>query len=112
MKKFLIIFFLITSTSFAEEMKYLIKIKDHKFQPTEITVAAEQKFILVIENLDETLEEFESDDLRKEKLVGAGKKITIPVNALKPGEYKFYGDFHQKTAQGKIVVKPKSDPFF
>jgi len=24
---------------------------------------------------------------------------------LKVGEYKFYGDFHQKTAQGKIIVR-------
>jgi hypothetical protein len=24
---------------------------------------------------------------------------------LKPGEYKFFGDFHQDTAQGKIIIK-------
>jgi len=43
--------------------------------------------------------------LKKEKLVGAGKKVTLQIAPQKAGEYKFYGDFHQKTAQGKIIVK-------
>jgi len=93
------------SSALAADKEFLVQIKDHKFEPAEIAVAADQDFKLVIENTDKTLEEFESNDLKKEKLVGAGKKIVIPVKGLKPGEYKFFGDFHQKTAQGKIVVK-------
>jgi plastocyanin len=85
--------------------EFLIKIKDHRFEPSIINVPVNTSFKLIIENLDKTLEEFESDDLKKEKLVASGKKITIPVNGLNTGEYKFYGDFHQKTAQGKIIVK-------
>jgi len=96
---------LLTASAFGADKEYLVQIKDHKFQPEVIEIAAGERFILVIENLDKTLEEFESDDLKKEKLVHAGKKITIPVNPLKAGEYKFYGDFHQKTAQGKIIIK-------
>lgn len=91
--------------AFAAEAEFLVQIKDHKFEPSEIAVAANQDFKLVIENTDKTLEEFESNDLKKEKLVGAGKKIIIPIKGLKAGEYKFFGDFHQKTAQGKIIVK-------
>lgn len=91
--------------AFADSKEYLIQIKDHKFEPAKIEVAENQDFRLVIENTDKTLEEFESNDLKKEKLVGAGKKITIPVSGLKAGEYKFFGDFHQKTAQGVVVVK-------
>lgn len=107
MKKLLLIslLFIFTSSAFAGEKEFLVQIKDHQFQPSEITIPANQNFKLVIENLDKTLEEFESSDLRKEKLVGGGKKIIIPVSALKAGEYKFFGDFHQKTAQGKIIVK-------
>ncbi len=106
MKKilFLILVFL-TQNSFAAEKEYLIQIKDHKFEPATISVSANTKFKLIIENTDKTLEEFESVDLKKEKLVGAGKKIVIPVQALKPGKYKFFGDFHQKTAQGIVVVE-------
>ncbi len=98
-------FILNTSQSFAAAAEFLVQIKDHKFLPDKIEVAAGQDFKLVIENLDNTLEEFESNDLRKEKLVGAGKKIFIPIEGLKAGEYKFFGDFHQKTAQGTVIVK-------
>ncbi len=94
-----------SSQVFAADNEFLVQIKDHKFEPSEITVSANQDFKLIIENTDNTLEEFESNDLKKEKLVGAGKKITIPVKALKVGEYKFFGDFHQKTAQGKVIVR-------
>lgn len=96
-------------TAFAQDSKsdsnIVVQIKNHHFEPSEIRVEPNKKFNLIVENLDPTLEEFESDDLKKEKLVGAGKKITLPINGLKVGEYKFYGDFHQKTAQGKIIVK-------
>lgn len=98
-------FILNASSAFSAEKEYLVQIKDHKFQPAILEIPANEKFTLVIENLDKTLEEFESNDLKKEKLVGAGKKITIIISPLKPGEYKFFGDFHQKTAQGKILVK-------
>jgi len=27
---------------------------------------------------------------------------------LAPGEYKFFGDFHQESAQGKIIITEKS----
>ena len=98
-------FILSASSALAEEKEFLIQIKDHKFEPAEIEVPANEKFKLIVENLDKTLEEFESVDLKKEKLVGTKKKIKITVEPLAVGEYKFFGDFHQKTAQGKIVVK-------
>lgn len=93
------------SAAMAATQEYRVQIKNHRFVPAQVEIPANQKFKLVIENQDKTLEEFESDDLRKEKLVGGGKTIKIPVKGLKPGQYKFYGDFHQKTAQGVIIVK-------
>jgi hypothetical protein len=108
MKNFLRIFIAISSlfisSAFAGDPEFLVQIKDHKFEPSSIKVPANQKFKLVVENLDKTLEEFESGDLKKEKLVGGEKKVTIPVGPLKSGEYKFFGDFHQKTAQGVLIV--------
>jgi hypothetical protein len=108
MKKFLItttLFFSIFSSALAAKEEYLIQIKDHKFIPEILEIPAKKEFILIVENLDRTLEEFESDDLKKEKLVRSGKKIKLNIQALETGEYRFYGDFHQKTAQGKIIVK-------
>jgi len=88
-----------------ENDEFLIKIVNHRFEPEIVEVPANKKIKIIVENNDKTIEEFESDDLKKEKLVGAGKKITIALNPLKPGEYKFYGDFHQATAKGKIIAK-------
>ncbi len=109
MKKLFILFWLFNANAFAQENEskneFLVQIKNHSFIPNTINIDANKPFKLIIENLDNTLEEFESDDLKKEKLVGANKKIIINVQALATGEYKFYGDFHQKTAQGKIIVK-------
>ena len=101
-------FFLVLEQANAEDnlaKEYFIQIKDHKFNPQDIAVPANQKFKLIVENLDKTIEEFESSDLGKEKIVSSNKKITLISGPLKPGTYKFFGDFHQKTAQGKITVK-------
>jgi plastocyanin len=98
-------FILATSQAYAQEQKFLIQIKDHKFIPEKLEIPANQKFKLIVENLDKTLEEFESTDLKKEKIIGGGKKVIIVIEPLKTGEYNFFGDFHQKTAKGKIIVK-------
>ena len=99
------VFFIPYFNSKSQIKNHKSQIKNHKFEPEKITVPAGEKFKLIVENLDKTLEEFESVDLKKEKLVGGGKKITIVVSPLKSGEYKFFGDFHQKTAQGKLIVE-------
>jgi hypothetical protein len=85
--------------------EYFIQIQDHKFNPQNIAVPANQKFKLIVENLDKTIEEFESSDLGKEKIISSNKKVALIIGPLKPGTYKFFGDFHQKTAQGQIIVK-------
>ncbi len=106
MKKLLFIsLFLFSLNSFAEVKTYQTSIKDHKFDPAIIEVKAGEKFKLIVKNNDKTAEEFESHDLRKEKMVRGGKQITFIIKPLKPGEYEFFGEFHMKTAQGKIVAK-------
>lgn len=86
-------------------LHYIVQLKDNKFVPEIVEVPAGKDFQLIVHNLDETLEEFESLDLKKEKLVKGGKKITLNVAALEPGEYKFFGEFHPRTAQGKLIAK-------
>ena len=49
--------------------------------------------------------EFESKDLKQEKVVAPGAKAVLSINALKAGEYKFVDEFHEATAKGKIVAK-------
>ena len=107
MKIFVCLFFFLSFSInvYASDLQIDLKIKNHQFEPSIIDAPANTPFVLVIENLDKTIEEFESDDLKKEKLIGAGKTVKIPVSAQKAGKYKFYGDFHQKTAQGILEIK-------
>ena len=67
--------------------------------------AAGVRVKLVIDNQDASAEEFESRDLRREKLVAGKSRGFVWVGPLPKGEYGFYGEFHQDTAQGKLIAK-------
>jgi plastocyanin len=82
-----------------------LTIEQHKFTPPEIKVKAGQAFVLVITNKDATPEEFESKELRVEKVIPANKTLKLRMPALKPGTYKFLGEYHEATAQGRIVAE-------
>jgi plastocyanin len=96
---------LLAAPSYAQELSFTITIKDHRFDPAELTVPAGKKIRLIVKNLDPTAEEFESHDLRLEKVIPGKKEAILIVRPLKPGTYKFVGEFNEKTAQGHIVAK-------
>jgi plastocyanin len=84
---------------------YMIVIKDHRMSPAELEVPAGKKIKLLVDNQDPTPEEFESHSLNREKIIPGNSKATIFIGPLKPGSYEFFGEFHQATAQGRIVAK-------
>ena len=89
----------------AGEPELSVVIEGHKFAPDRIEVPAGKKVKLTVENRDATAEEFESEALRIEKVIpGKGKGI-VWVGPLKPGEYKFVGEYNEKTAHGVVVAK-------
>ena len=83
----------------------LLAIEEHRCQPDEIRVKAGAPFVLVIANRDAGPEEFDSTDLRIEKVIPAGKTVRLRLPALKPGTYPFVGEYHEKTARGRIVAE-------
>lgn len=85
--------------------EYKLVIQNHIYQPTELKVPADTKFKLVIENRDASPEEFESSEFNREKIVLPNDTISVYVGPLKRGSYKFFGDFHQETAQGRLIVE-------
>ena len=89
----------------AEEPALALTIENHKFTPERLEVPAGKKVKIVVENRDATAEEFDSDDLRVEKVIGGNAKGAIWVGPLKAGEYKFVGEYHDKTARGVVVAK-------
>ncbi|RYE06174.1 MAG: cupredoxin domain-containing protein [Rickettsiaceae bacterium] len=82
-----------------------ISIKDHKFHPENLEVPQKVKIRLTVKNLDDTIEEFDSIDLRREKIIPGHGQVHIVLAPLKPGIYNFVGEFHHETAKGCIVVK-------
>jgi plastocyanin len=89
----------------AADFEAKLVIHDHKFDPVELSVPAGTKIKVLIENQDATPEEFESNELNREKVVVGKGTITVILGPLDAGRYPFFGDFHQETAQGVLVVK-------
>lgn len=105
MKHILLIALLFPLASYAEDEVYSLIIKDHRFQPAEISVPSGKKIKLLVENQDATPEEFESHSLNREKIIAGKSKATIFIGPLSPGRYTFEGEFNAKTAQGVIIAQ-------
>ncbi|MHA3056548.1 cupredoxin domain-containing protein [Acinetobacter sp. ANC 4641] len=88
----------------AVDAEQSLVIKNHRFEPAEIKVAANQRIKLNVSNLDTTPEEFESHSLSREKRIPAGANAVIYIGPLKPGRYEFFGEFNPETAIGAVVA--------
>ena len=94
-------------TAVQAEEPYEIKIefKDGKALPASLSVPAGKKIRIVVTNTGKEPVEFESTDLRKEKVLGPGVTSSVIAAPLSPGEYTWFDDFHPNTAKGKIIAK-------
>ncbi len=81
-----------------------ISVKDHRFQPSQISAPANRPISIKVKNLDTAPMEFESVSLRVEKVIAPGSEGVVNVRALAPGRYEFFDDFHQET-RGTLVVE-------
>ena len=81
-----------------------LTLKDHRFTPDQVTVQAGERFRIEVANQDPTPAEFESSQLRVEKIVVPGGKITVMAGPLKPGTYSFFDDYHPDEAKGVLVA--------
>ena len=91
-----------------------LTLRDHKFVPPTIEIPANTKIELLVTNEGPGREEFESSELNREKIIPAKigsddkdyKPTKILIGPFTAGQkYKFFGDYHQDTAQGLIIVK-------
>ena len=86
-----------------------LTLKDHKFDPDHLTVPAGERFRIELTNHDDTTNEFESSDMKFEKIVVSGGKIVVNAGPLRPGTYKFVDDYHPETAFGVVTAVEKKD---
>jgi hypothetical protein len=82
-----------------------LRLKYHKFEPSEIKAPAGKAVHITLKNEDETVEEFDSTSLRTEKIVTKGGTVTIKLKPLAAGRYPFQGEYHPDTAQGVLIVE-------
>lgn len=82
-----------------------LRLRNHLFEPSELHIPAHTKVRLLIHNLDSTLEEFESWDLNRKKIIFGNHSATVFIGPLAPGTYRFFGEFNPKTALGRLLVR-------
>ncbi len=83
---------------------FKLEMNDGKLNPARIEVPAGTRIKIEVRNTGKGAAEFESVQLRKEKVLAPGADSFVVIAPLDPGEYKFFDDFHQQ-AQGVIVAK-------
>ena len=102
-----IAFVALSSFAYAKVQEFHLVLENHVFTPAEITIPAGQKVKIVIENKDETAEEFDSFDLNRERVIFARRTATIFVGPLPQGKYEYFGEFHPNSARGFVFVEEK-----
>ena len=96
---------LVSSPIYAKPPIITLEIHNHLFYPDVLIVPSKVKFKLLVINKDNTPEEFESYELNREKVIMGGRKATIFIGPLAPGEYPFFGEFNPHTAQGRMIAE-------
>ena len=82
-----------------------IKLEHGRFAPAQLVVPANTPFKVRVTNADGAAIEFESFELRRERVVQPGETITVFMPSLSPGTYEFVDDFHSSTPAGAIVAQ-------
>ncbi len=84
---------------------FRIDLQDGRIVPDRIEVPANTRFKLELHNTGTTPVEFESLELRKEKVLAPGAQSFIVIRNLAPGEYRFFDEFHPETGQAVLVAR-------
>jgi hypothetical protein len=89
----------------AEPVK--LALQNHHFVPDQVIVPAGERFRIELTNHDDTVSEFESYDMKFEKIVVPGGTIFVFAGPLHPGTYKFFDDYHPDAATGTVTATGK-----
>ncbi|HTZ20555.1 MAG TPA: cupredoxin domain-containing protein [Opitutaceae bacterium] len=82
-----------------------IRFENHCFTPRSLVVPAGRQVRIKVVNASPERIEFESFKLNREKVIEAGKEVTVDLPPLKAGNYDFYDDFHADVPEGEIVAR-------
>jgi hypothetical protein len=88
-----------------DPMTYEITLKGQTFTPAELNVPAGEPFIIKLKNENDAAAEFESKDMKFEKIVAGHATIPVKVKALPGGTFEFFDEYHEEAARGTVVCK-------
>lgn len=116
MKKYLLLAttsLLVSSSAWAHHPtkdQYNLTIENHKFTPEKLDVPADTPFKLIVQNNDDTAEEFEMNSPKMEKVIPPKSAAVLKFSPIKAGEYKFVGEYHEDTAKGVLNAIAHEEP--
>ncbi|NWA03286.1 cupredoxin domain-containing protein [Pseudomonas gingeri] len=79
-------------------------LENHHFTPSTFTVPADKRFRIQLTSHDNSVDEFESYDMKFEKIIVPGGTITVFTGPMHPGTYSFFDDYHPDDAKGTVTV--------
>lgn len=88
-----------------EDPTFRIEFRDGVVTPARLEVPANRRIRLELHNLGQTPAEFESRELRKEKVLAPGTSSILVIRNLDPGQYDFFDDFHPSAPAAALVAK-------
>jgi hypothetical protein len=102
--------FLLPSSGLTDEDPvFSLTFRDGAIEPLVTVVPVGTRFKLVLKNEGESPVEFESTELRKEKVLGPGVTTFIVIRRLDAGEHVFFDDFHPSAPNAKLVATEKAN---
>ena len=109
MRNLLVLLSLVAAAAFVpvelRAQDFTITIKNHRFTPSELKVPANKRIQLTVVNDDPTAEEFESKEMKVEKVIPGKSKGVVRIGPLAPGRYPFFGEFNEATAKGTVIAE-------
>lgn len=111
LSKYTVLLLILVTTSLFAAEKYTVELemKDGELIPQTLEVPAKTPIRIKIRNTGKSPVEFESTQLRKEKVLAPGAQSVVVIAPLKPGRYHFFDDFHLSHPQGEIIATEKAD---
>lgn len=98
-------FFMACQAIAAEKYTIELEMKNGDLIPRVLEVPAKTIIRIKITNAGTEPAEFESTQLRKEKVLAPGASSVVVIAPLKPGTYSFFDDFHLSHPKGEIIAK-------
>src|SRR5437763_1303413 len=89
----------------AEDPTFRIEFNNGAVTPSELVVPANTRIRLELVNNGDTPAEFESLELKKEKVLAPKTSSVLVIRTLAVGRYDFFDDFHPGQPPATLIAK-------